>query len=125
MRKGNKKGAGRYSSLLTGVILGYIVGFFTNGIIPDFAYSKYLYFGAPILFFSYLSIKKPRFTEYTAYAITIFVILQFLWDFLVGDRNAIRMSLFYGAILSLIINVLTGHVRLIGAKKTFRRAIGL
>ena len=120
-----KKTITKYGSVLTGIILGYLVGFILTMILPEFLHSNILYFGLPMSFFAYLSIKKPKFTEYLAYAIALLIFINFGWDFVVGDRNNIRMSLFISSMISLIVNIFTGQIKLIGAKKTLKRAIGL
>jgi len=120
-----KKITNKYGSVLTGIILGYLVGFIFTMIAPEFLHSNILYFGLPMSFFAYLSINKPKFTEYLAYAIALLIFINFGWDYIVGDRNDIRMSLFIGSIISLIVNILTGKVKVIGAKRTLKRTIGL
>jgi len=120
-----KKTASKYGSMITGIILGYLVGFILTMILPEFLHSNILFFGLPMSFFAYLSLKKPRFIEYLAYAVAILIFVNFGWDYVVGDRNNIRMSLFIGSMISLIVNIFTGQVKLVGAKKTLKKALGL
>ena len=114
-----------WGSIFTGGLLGIIAGLYLTELMPLFQYSNIIYYVIPILLLSYLGYKKPIFTEYFAYAVAVYILFQFAWDYIVGDRGSIRMRFFISAIISLTLNILTGKIKFIGAKKTAKRAIGL
>lgn len=128
MTKRKKKSRNRkkpnYGSILTGVGLGVLIGWYISGFFA-FQSSLMILLGISMVLFGYFAYKKPVFLEYLAYAMSVFFILQFAWDYRVGDISEIRTNFFIMSLVLLFINMATGKVKLIGAKKTFRRAIGL
>jgi len=72
-----------------------------------------------------LGIRSPTFTEFFAYVVSIFIMLQSLWDLAVFDWNMQRTILISLAVTTFIVNVISGKVRFIGARRTAKRAIGL
>ncbi len=124
MKKKTKKQINKYGSILTGIGLGILIGWYVSGFFA-FKSSLIILSSISVLFFGFLAYHKPIFSEYLAYAISLFFILQFSWDYRVGDISNIRTTFFTISLILLILNITTGRVKLIGAKKTVKRAIGL
>jgi len=114
-----------WGSVITGLLLGNVTGWLLNTTLPEFYLSNLIYFGIPIIFFTSLAFKKPISTEYLSYGLCALIVFNFVWDYAVGDRNYERWYLFISAIIAILINAFTGKVRISGAKKTFKRSIGL
>ena len=113
-------------SLITGIGLGSLVGLYLRLLLPSsFSFFYYIITTFIILFFLWTAYRRPTFVELLAYAISVYVLFQYAWDYAVGDRGSSRWLLFINAIVLLILNILTGRVKFVGAKATARRAIGL
>lgn len=112
-----------YWSIISGLGLGFLIGGFLDGTIANIP--QFVFFLIPMVFMGYLGYSKPVFVEYLSYAVAFVIIVNYAWDWRVGDRNSIRNYLFFTAIILTLINISTGRVKLIGAKKTAKRAIGL
>lgn len=122
----------KLGSLTVGFALGSLIGWYLSGIIPfDIIYLSTplrqisafgIFFG---LIFLYLGYKKPVFTEYLAYAISIYIILQYAWDYKIGNVNAQATYMMIYGLLMLVTNSISGRVKFIGAEKTAKKAIGL
>lgn len=138
MAKRNKRKI-KVGSLITGFLLGALIGWYVFQLfdlanLPVFdivIWSTTFYtlslssivFGLAFLAFAW---RKPVFVEYIAYAVSIYVIFQFAWDGVVENTvGHERMYMFIHALVSLTLNIFSGHVKLIGATKTARNAVGL
>jgi len=119
----NKKSL-QFGSIISGVGLGILLGIWME-LIYSFNNSAFIYIVSGIIIFGGIGIAKQRSAEVMAYAVIIFVILQMSWDYSVGDRGDIRMSLLYGAVSLLIINIFTGHYHVIKPWNIFKKALGL
>lgn len=124
MKKPFKKKAVNVGSIVTGIGLGVLLSFWLN-YIYSFDYSLYIYLFVLCLFLGFMGYYKPKLTEITAYAVSIFVILQMAWDFPVLDRSEIRTHLFILSLSSLIINVFSGFYRWKAPIKIFKKALGI
>ena len=117
---------GFLSFALLGWSIGNLVEFLTKDIVSFPA--TYITYGFIIVFSLigiFSGIKKPIFTELFAYGISIMLIIQFLWDFGVLDVSSRRWTIFSISILTLIINIFSGKVKLWGAKKTALNIVGV
>ena len=116
-------------SLVTGLGLGIIIGIYINLLLPTSYYlfpnMNYVIIGLLALLFVYFDYSKPIFIEYLSYVVSMFIILNFLWDIGVGSESKSGVMLVSLAVLLLIQNMLTGFIKILGAKTTARRAIGL
>lgn len=119
-----KKQKFKIGSVISGIGLGVLLGVWVN-YIYSFQYSQFIYISIGILIFGLAGYYKQKPTEVLAYALSIYVFLQMFWDYSVGDRGPIRMSLLLSAVILLIVNILTGHYGLKQPQKILKQAIGI
>jgi len=113
---------------LTAVTLGVLLGMFVSGLFQDeelVTILRYILIPVFSIFFIMISIKKPVTIELVAYGVAILLLFQAGWDFYVKDWNVIRTEIVIPAIISIIINVVSGRVKMVGAKKITTRQLGL
>jgi len=112
---------------ITAVSLAVILSIFISGLFRNDLINTFRYISMPILIvvFTLWSTKMPKALELTAYGIAIFLLFQGIWDWYAMDWNNLRTEIVVPCIISLIINSVSGKVRLIGAKKTLKNQLGL
>jgi len=122
----------KFGTMTTAVLLGVMLGMFVGGIlanVTDIENGTTIFYSILIPIFTsisvYAGVKSPIKTELVAYAVAVLLIFQWSWDLRVQDWNAIRTEIMITSILSVILNMFTGRVRLSGAKKTFKGQLGL
>ena len=114
----------RIGSILSGIGLGVLLGIWLN-LIYSFPGSQAIYIVIGVIVLGTLGYTKQRTTEVMAYGISIYIILQFLWDYSVGDRNFVRTQLLFSSITLLIINTFSGHYYLSKPIKIFKKSLGI
>lgn len=125
-KKRNKKRRISFWSIVVGIMVGYFIGWYLDGVLPIlFKNITIFYYAIPMISFAYMGWKKPITTEFTGFAVSIWVLFQYVWDYKVLDRGSIRFSMFVIAIILFSLNLFTGKVKWKGAIKTFKNAVGL
>lgn len=119
-----RKYPAKVGSLLSGFGVGVLISLWLN-LVYSFNYSRLIYMLLFIPFFVFLAFKTPKKIEIFAYALSIYVFLQMAWDFSVGDRGPLRMSLFLSALILLIINSFSGYYGWGAPIKVLKKALGL
>lgn len=119
----------KWGSVVTGIGLGLLLGYWLNLILEPniIPYQILVLSGVGVLFFGSLgyNTKTQKFTEIVGYAVSIYILLQYGWDYAVGDQGPIRYGLFIRAIILLGLNSLTGHYGLSKPIKIFWSALGI
>jgi len=118
----------RLGSIITGGGLGSLIGYwlnlvFSNGL--SFGNQSIIFVVCGALLGLILGFILPKTTEITAYAVSVFVMLQYGWDVAFESSIGNRTPLFWVSLVLLLINMVTGHF---GVKKgitTFFNALGL
>ena len=121
-----KKLSYRFGTTITAVSLAVLVGIFISGmfrgdIVTSLRYTLIPLFSAAFIFWS---VQKSRQVELLAYAVAILLATQASWDWYAHDWNELRLDIIIPAIISIVLNAVSGHVKLLGAKKTFFQQIG-
>ena len=114
----------KIGSIITGIGLGILLGFWVN-LIYSFPNSLLIYGAVGALLVGVIAYFKPKTTEIAAYSISVFIFLQMGWDYAVGDRGEVRLTLLIGAVILLIINGFSGFYGLKKPKKIFIKALGV
>lgn len=122
----------KIGSLITGFGLGSLIGWYISGFISgDMPIFESHFLVVSVLsflmgsLFAYFAYKRPVFIEYLAYATSIYILFQYAWDFRVGDRGPERLYMAIHGVILLLINIVSGRVKLIGATSTAKNAVGL
>ena len=117
-RKRHKKRGFSWGSVITGIGLGLLIGYWLNIILTKTLINSpsiVLLSVVGAVLFGLLGYYSQRTTEIIAYALSGFVLFQFGWDSVVEKTiGPVRWGLFIRAIILLIINSLSGHF---GSKK--------
>lgn len=114
-------------TIITAISLGTLLGIFTGGIFQFAGISslKYILIPSFAVIIALISLKKPVAMELAAYAIAIILLSQAVWDFYAQDWNSLRTEIVIPAIISIVINLVSGRVKVLGAKKTLWGQLGL
>lgn len=122
----------KIGTITTSILLAILMSMFLGGILGNLITTRdYTNTFRIILIFLLIplniiwALKKPKSLEFGAYGIAILLLFQWSWDWYVKDWNFIRTEIAISSIIALIVNALTGAIRLTGAKKTFKGQLGL
>lgn len=110
-----KKLSFNWGSVLTGIVIGLFLGYWSSLVLV-----KEIGFSGPFwsigviilggLIFGFLGFTTQRVTETLGYAVSGFIIFQFVWDVVMEKVvGSTRYTFFYIAIVLLLINGFTGH----------------
>jgi len=72
-----------------------------------------------------LDLKKPVLVESLSYGIVVLIFFQAWWDYGAADWSSWRSVMATSAIMLLLLNLFTGHLRINTFKKVIRRQLGI
>ncbi len=122
MKKNNNISIG---SLITSTIFGALLGWYVGGIIPYLEGMRFIWVAIGISLLVAMGYKYPILVESFAYGFSILVLFQAFWDWGARDWTEWRTIMTLGAIGLLILNITTGKLKLIGAKRVFKNQLGV
>lgn len=118
-------------SLIIGISLGLIIGFFLGDVFSRFIESQGLSITVTAISMvvftiigAMVAIRQPVPLEWSAFAFSGLIFTNALWDGIVNDWNTARTILLVSAILLFFFNIFTGKVRIDGMK-VIKRTFGL
>jgi len=124
MRRKFKISSG-FIGLATGVLVGWSIGNLLLRLILNNNILLYL----SIILFSLigliLDIKYPVLVESLSFGFTVLIIFQALWDYGAQDWSRWRSIMSLSSVGLLILNSLTGHLKINTTKRVIKRQLGV
>ena len=117
-----------WGSVITGIGLGLFLGYWFSISLPKLGVDLplLLLLGIGFVIFGLSGYYLQKTTEILAFAVSIFIVLQYIWD--IGVELApgpVRNGLLWRALILLGFNAFSGHFKLKRAIRIFRKAIGI
>ena len=120
-----------FISAIAGIFFGYSM---ISEVFNNFMPNSFIYYGVALniylgvilttIFFIWLGVQTPRFSEILIAAISLLIIIQFIWDVSVFDTNNKRDLLLFGSLGVLFIDLIMGVITFKNIKSISKKQLG-